>query len=599
MTTPETPGREPVTIVELEQKRCSLRFGESPCMATGGPKCYQTHSTCLDRENYTPDASIKWRFVNDPIHNFAFGDFSDPDAIETNGIASLVSVSTSESKINPGAILDGKSPFGVTGKVTMQMQDIPWDDHVGDHYISDRSWVEAGKALPARAGFWSLFNARNEVSGDMLWRIYDGYVGQALSEMRQRVSILDRIDGPNSSGSVQVTGLDPLRLADEEKAEFPRTSQLDLLGSVTSSTTSITVFGAEVDVQDDFGMDGGKYLRINDEILSFTGYSDLGDGQFLLSGVVRGVLGTDADSHDDLDQCQRAANFDTELPWRVVDYLLSNHTPMPPEFLNLTQWDEEGNQYIPTNYVSRVLSSPQPVKDLCGELCQQGLFNIWFADYQQKINMLAVRPPSTPPVLLTDEATNLDGTAVTMDPDARLTRVAVFYDLKGPLRNTRQPENFRYRFTAVDDETETVIGRPIIKRIYAPWIKSRSAAVNLATRLLARYKRTPRFMTVQIDAKDRNIQTGVIADAETAPFIDAEGERMRSRWLVVGSKEVVAGHTYMLDLQTYEFVGRFTVYMADSAPDYDAATEEERSFGGWYAEDDGEMTNGDEGYLYQ
>lgn len=599
MTTPETPGRQPVTIVELEQKRCSLRFGTAPCAATGTPKCYQTHSTCRDTPNYTPSGTIKWRFVGDRLEQFAVGDFADADNIATNAIPCLVSVSTAESQINPGSILDGKSPFGVTAKVTVTLSDIPWDDHVGDFYLSDRAWVAAGRQLQDRAGFWSLFTARNEVSSDMFLRIYDGYVGQSLGEMRQRLYLLDRINGPNASGTVTITGLDPLRLTDDEKAEYPRTSQLDLFGDVSASTTSITVFGAEADLSDDFGMDGGKYIRIDDEILSFTGYTDAGDGRYILSGVTRGVLETASAGHSDRDKCQRVANIDNELSWQIVDHLLRDHTPMPAAFLNIAQWDAEGSLYSPTGRMSRVLSEPQSVKKLCGELCQQGLFNIWWAEFDQKVKMLAVRPPDIAPVMLTDESNNLDGTSVTMDPDARLTRVTVFYDIKGPLRSITAPESYRYRFTSVDEETEGVTGKPIIKTIYAPWIKTRSMAVALGVRLLARYRRTPRFMVVKVDAKDRNVQVGTVADIATASFIDAEGERMVSRWLVTGSKEIEAGHTYMLDLQTYEYVGRFAVYMPDDAPDYDAATEAERGNGGWYANDLGEMPDGTEGYQYQ
>lgn len=599
VSSPDVPGREPVTIVELEQKRCSLRFGSAPCSATGTPKCYQTYSTCRDKENYSPIATIKWRFVEDKYQQFAFGVFDDPDAIEANPIPCLVSVSTAESKINPGSILDGKSPFGVTAKVTIKLTDVLWDDHVGDFYVDDRPNAEVGRIRKTRGGFWSLFQVRNEISPEMTLRIYDGYVGQALSEMRQRLYLLDRIDGPNSDGSVTITGLDPLRLTDDEKAEFPRTSRLDLFGSLSIASTSVLVIGVEADVSDNFGMDGGKYLRIGNEIISYAGYADQGNGVYLLTGVARGVLGTAAEAHGDQDKCQRSAHFENEQAWRVVDYLLRNHTPMPPAFLNLPQWDEEGNQYIPTNFVTRTLSEPQSVKELCGQLSQQGLFNIWWAEFEQKIKMLAVRPPNQAPVKLTDEANNLDGTRVTMDPDARLTRVVVFYDLKGPLRSIGEPESYRYRFTSVDDEVEGITGGAVTKVIYAPWIKTRSMAVALSVKLLIRYRLIPRFMVVYVDAKDRDVQTGTVADVETASFVDAEGERMVSRWLVTGSKEVVAGHTYMLDLQTYEYVGRFAVYMADGSPDFENATEAERQSGGWFSDDNGKLADGSDGYRYQ
>lgn len=55
--------REPFVVIELEQDQCRLLYGESPCTAalgtTGTRKCYNTRSTCQDRENYDskPDVS--------------------------------------------------------------------------------------------------------------------------------------------------------------------------------------------------------------------------------------------------------------------------------------------------------------------------------------------------------------------------------------------------------------------------------------------------------------------------------------------------------------------------------------------------------------
>ena len=42
-------GREPITIVELEQDTCGLRYGVAPCTAvlglTGDRKCFNTRAT--------------------------------------------------------------------------------------------------------------------------------------------------------------------------------------------------------------------------------------------------------------------------------------------------------------------------------------------------------------------------------------------------------------------------------------------------------------------------------------------------------------------------------------------------------------------------
>ena len=153
MTTPDTVGREPRTVVEVEQPRCAKRFGVGDCSATGTPKCYNTYSTCPVQADYDGSASMRWRFGMPHPEQRSDGDFSDDDAITTNSIPSLVSVSTSESKLNPGSALDGKSPFGVTARLTATFTDIPWNDHVGDHYLPDRDWFVTGSVPEYKSSF--------------------------------------------------------------------------------------------------------------------------------------------------------------------------------------------------------------------------------------------------------------------------------------------------------------------------------------------------------------------------------------------------------------------------------------------------------------
>ena len=82
-------------------------------------------------------------------------------------------------------------------------------------------------------------------------------------------------------------------------------------------------------------------------------------------------------------------------------------------------------------------------------------------------------------------------------------------------------------------------------------------------------------------------------------ILDTEGNTSARRWQVISAKELKAGHTYVLNCQTYEYFGRFGQYMADGSGDFTAATEAEKASGGWYAGSDGLMSDGSEGYKYQ
>ena len=577
-------------VLDIQQ----IQATENTFPVTARP-CYNTAGTCVDLPNLNSNGSIRWRFTDDRPGVRDYADYSDADNPATNAFPCGVNVTTSASEINTGANLEGRSPLGVTGKVTIGLKDFPWNDAVGDFSATSRTGYVAGRAYPTRGPFWALWTARNALYNDMFLRIYDGYEGEALGDMRQRLFTLDNVSGPTSDGAVSLTGLDPLRDADD--AEFPRTSDLDLFGDIDDTTTSITVFGLEADVSDSFGNTGTtRYLSIGNELISYIGYSDEGDGQFLLSGVIRGALNSEASSHADQDKVQRAGRYEDMQFWLVLNDLFVNHTTIPTSFIPLADWNTEGNVYLPTYRATHTVVNPTKVSTLAGQLTQQGLFYIWWEPYDQEIKLLAVRAPNETPAVLTDELNLIRGTQLTRDPDIRLTQVAVYYNQINPFSGEKDQINYRNRYTAIDGEN---LGDVIPLSIYAPWIRNRTQAVQLAVRLLIRYKNVPKFLSVTIDAKDRAVVTGSVADIETAAILDSEGNLESTRWQVISFKEVKAGHTYMLNLQTYEFVGRFGRYMADGSPDFADATDAEKAVGAWYADDFGLLSDGTEGYKYQ
>ncbi|MAK86515.1 MAG: hypothetical protein CMK96_06150 [Pseudomonas sp.] len=598
MSGPETPGREPRAIVELRQKRCVNRYGVAPCTASGGPKCYNTYSTCQDLQNYDSSGSISWMLTEDTVHDDLFGDFSDPDNIRTNGIPCVRSVSTASARINPGANRDGESPFGVTGKETIRVVDIPWDDHVGDHYLADRPGYVAGAMLPIRGGFWRLFNARNDFLVDIEVSIYEGYQGEALAAMRRRDSVLENIDGPSFDGSATLTAVDPLKRLNDDKTQYPPASTLELAVDISAAQTSgIQVFGSEDDLTKVLGNDGVRAVVIDREFIAFTGYTSDGDSFYTLTGVTRGAYDSAPDEHTAGDSVQRTARFLNITPWEALSTILTFETAIPTSYIPSAEWEAEYSLYFPTTRFSRILTEPVGRRDLAGQISQQGLLYVWWEPYDREIKLLTVRPPSGAVATLDDDTNILDGLELTAAHEDRITRVIVYYDPRDVFAGDEK-SNFARRYTVIDDDTEGAGVTPVIKEIYARWITSRAQAVQIAVRLLIRYRATPRFLSIRVDAKDREIRIGDITDIMSSYLLDTEGNRLAGRWQVIAESEVQAGHVYALDLQTYTYVGKFGYYMADGSPDYADATAEEREAGGWYADAAGEI-DGDEGYQYQ
>jgi hypothetical protein len=475
------------------------------------------------------------------------------------------------------------------------MSDFPWDDHIGDFYLADRG------ALPDRM-FWAVWTARNAFTGGMTIRVYDGYYGQTLAEMRQRVYVLDSIDGPDASGSVKITGLDPLLLATNRKAKFPEEMDVRLTDAIDAVQATIRVATSEpAKLTKVYGnVSGVFHMRIGNEVFGYTGVTTVEAGIYDLTGVSRAVVGVAAAANPET-RCQRVGRYVDIPTWEIGYDLLVNHTPLPSGYVNLSAWQAEGDTYLPTLRSTAWVCEPTLVDDLLGEVCQQGQFYFWWDEYGQTVPMLAVRPPAGPVATLTDSASIVKGSSqLTRDPDSLISRVFVYYGQINPLVSRTEPTNYSTISGRVEGDVEhpNAAGSPRPLSIFARFVNTEAHAVQIIQRILSRYAQVPRFLTLHVDAKDRTITVGNVCDVITREIVDTEGNLFASRWQVVSWDEVRAGEVYMIDLQTYDYIGAFGAWMADSANTYESATEAEKLLGAWWAADDGTYPGGVDGYQW-
>lgn len=594
MSSAETFGREPIQIVALEQPRCGLRFGVSPCTATGVPKCYQTWATCLDVPNIAMTGYMAWLFAKDEALPGLLTYVRSGEAIQTNLIPGLVSVTGFAGRINVGAARDGESPFGVRSGVTVVLQDLPWDDHVGDYYLADRDGV--------RGTFWAKWVARNRFTANMRLRVYSGYKGQLQSEMQQRLFLLDRVSGPDSSGRVTLTGIDPLRLADGKRAKFPRATEMVLAGAITASqTTGIVITATAADIGDAFGNTGGtRYLRIGSEIIAYTGYSSSGTAH-TLSGVTRAALGTVAATANANAAAQRVGRYSAMPCWDALHDLLTGHTDLPAGFIDKPAWDAEGGVYLSGFDVSATIHEPTPVEQLCGELMQQCSFYVWWDERAQTIPMKAVRPEVSS-ARLTDEANAIAGsTGLGADSEAWFTQLFIYYQQRDPTKGF-DATNFERVRVRVEGEIEAAAAADTVRQkiIYSRWLQSEAQAQETLVRLMARYRQPPRKLVQTLDAKDRGLAIGDVVAILSRAVVDSEGHQAETLWQVISEFETVAGHAIGYEFEAFIFEGaRFARYMAEGSPDYPDATDAQRLAGGWFTDEDGLMADDSDGYLYQ
>lgn len=598
MTDETTYGREVVQILELRQPWCVNTFGSAPCTATGTPKCFQSYWTCKDTANYDPSGFIYWRFSRPQDRIGPLYDQDSAREIYTNPIPILLDVSTTSSQINLGSSREGESPLGTLASLRCTLKDAMWDDHVGDPYKADRTSRQD-------AGFWKLWTARNPFYPGMTLALYTGYRGQALSAMQQRLYDLENVEGPDASGNYNIVGRDPLDKARQKKAKFPATSDIELAADITAGATSIQVTCLGTELSKAYGNTGtDKYIGIGSEIIRYRGRTGT-EPDFTLTGVARAQLGTEAASHSAGDAVQRVGRYEKMRPYKIAEDLLEKHTEVKNTYVNTSgQWDTEGGSYLSTVLASATIASPTPVFELLGELCRDGMFSIWWDERLQRIPMLAQRPPSGTPAQWTSDLNQISGKfSKVAKPDDRLTRVTTFYRERDPTQGIEDKFNYDYRRILVDAEVESenaTGGQIIEKTIYSRWLLDETSVLLAQSALRLRYRLPPNYITIGLDAKDRDTQIGDVIDLTTRHIVDTEGVPLTTRWQVIGIDEVVAGEAISAKLQSYTFTGKFAIIMDNSAPDYASATDEEKLNGCWLADDVTDlMPDGSEPYQLQ
>jgi len=580
-------GREPIILVQIDQDLCVHTYGEAPCTAVNPQnKCFNTLKTCQDPENYERGTLT-----------LTFGKPRSNAPRDENIIPSVVSVSTAPTRINPSNNNRNTAPLGQRAVCTVSFQDHPHSDLLVDPYVDGRGYD------PLKRGtFWSKWLVRNPYYQNRPLRVYEGYDGQDLGDMRVRNYFIDAIDGPDSNGNVRVVSKDPLKLADRQKAQVPKASQGRLKDSITSTDTQLDIAEA---LEEDYDEEGT--VRIGDELMTYTTRAvvDIGGIDFVrLSGLTRGTDGSLAAAHDANASVQLCVRYEDEFVWDVIYDLLTTYAGIPPEFIPKDDWDEEGDDWLLSFNISSVLSQPTGVADVLNELFEQVLAYIWWDERDQEIKFKAIRPIIEVAPKITDEANIIENSvALSTDPKNRVSQVWVYWGQRNKAEDLNKESNFdRIRIRAdLEAEAPEKYGESRIRKIFARWIQNDAQAINLSARLLGASLDNPKILKLKLDAKDRSLWTGDVVDVLHRNIVNFNGERLEERYQVLSVEEVQPGEVVQYEMQRFVFRGtRFGYYMEADADNYDEYTEEELAGRvGFYSEEDGRMPDGELGWEYQ
>jgi hypothetical protein len=457
-----------LTYVEIDQPRCSLVYGTSPCTAevgvTGDAKCFNSKKTCQDLDNYDEEL-VTLRFAVDVDYL--------PKSIDA--IASIVDWSVSPAIISLGEDL------GLRAEMRVTLKDHPWPDTgaIGDKYLADRDYDPF-----TRGTFWGKWRARFQYLRGRSIRLIHGYVGQSLEEMETRHYIVESVSGLGSDGQITIIAKDPLKLLDGDRAQAPLPNNGFLVADVTDSAGSFTL--APTGVGAEYPASG--FLNIGgSEIVAFTRSGDV------ITMTARGQLGTFAAAHSAQDRVQLVLRYDGDDPADIIRDLMVNYAGVPAGYINLVDWKAETTSFLRRVY-SATIGDPESVKKLIVEIIQQAALSIWWDDVGQTIRLRVLRAIETDAEIIDQEIVQRGSFRTVEQPNKRVSQVWIYYGQRNPLTSLEDVDNFRSLAVTIDADAEANYGSPAIRKILSRWIAlgGRTVALRVGEIILGRYKDPPR-----------------------------------------------------------------------------------------------------------
>jgi len=554
--TETTPGREPVQIVEIRQPFCERVYGVAPCTASGpaSGKCYNTRSTCQDAANYSAPTPLSLFFSRGRV-----GEQTVSGA--TYIVPSLVSVSTSPTKINLAGANPDAQGIGNRALCSLVFQDHNHTDRVVDPYVEGRG------TTPLTLGtYWTKWMARNRYRQNIEIVIFEGYVGQTLAEMSNRKYFFDSIQGPDDSGRITIQGKDILARLEERKAQAPLASPGVLFAAITDVATSFTVANALIT---DYPATGT--VRIDSEIITYSAVVVDGDN-LVFTVTARGTDNSTAAAHSVDVQVQLCLRITNSRIDDLIALFMNTYGGIDNAYLNLAGWATEISTYMSFWRLSRLITIPTAVVDLISEVLSQTLVNCWWNEKTALVELKAVRGVDTEPPLITAESHILAGSfRLSENPKERITQAWVYYNQRDKTLAVTQETNYGSASIIADLVEEELYGEAAVRKIFGTFLTSAALANTTASKLLLRYGQTPATVQFRLDAKDRTIWTGSVVKISHPLDVDEFGARRIRQWLVTSAQEIEPGETIECVAEDTTLYGRIYYIMADGAADYPGA----------------------------
>lgn len=522
MTT-ENWGRESIVVVEIDQIFCTRTWGDffvSPTPAAGchavlgvdaDAKCFHTLFTCPVQEDFD-EGTLTLRFARAQSELARYYGLVRPSL--------LGEPSTTPSMINLGGMDQSAAALGQRESVTLTFTDHLDMDISVDPYRLERQSGEAMIGSPSdgydaytQGTFWGRWITRNPYHIGYPLRVYEGFVGQDLEDMRVRHYVIDSIKGPNN-GQVKIVAKDAFALVELSKAVVPAASRGELAADISAGASSFTLSPAGIGDEE---YEASGYFAIGDELIAGTRSSDT------VTVSERGALGTTAVAHEEEDLVQQVAVFDTDLAQNHIYTLFTQHTAVGASRIDAAEWAEI-TAAVDRLY-SAVVAKPTPVEQLIGELEVAAGLTAWPNVSTGMIDIAVLRAGAAVATVSDEEW--IRGDAVSIEPlvDKRASQVHVYYGQKNPLVELKDKRNYHSRFIP---EFPNNYSTESIREVFSRWIPqfARDHAQECANRLTAMFRDPPKQATFTAHAsRDGELDYAQYFHMSTRELQDATGAR--------------------------------------------------------------------------
>lgn len=400
----------------------------------------------------SPETVETWRFAIP----------TDYLPMEFDAIPSIASVDISPATVSLGENLGERASISVQ-----------FTDH--RHRFASEPWTQGT--------FWSKWRARfgTKLRGRPI-RIIRGALGDTLDAMEVRHFMIEATDGPTPGGTFTITAKDILKLADDDRSQAPLLSTGSLAGGVDDAATAATLSPTGIG-DAEYPASGWVCLGGN-EVCEFT---RSGDNLTL----VRAQFGSLASEHDAGERVQIVLRYDGDDPADIIHDLLTNYAGVDPDMIDLPTWQAETAAYLGVIY-ARTISEPTAVKKLLSELVEQSAIALWWDDLANQVRLQVLKEIATDAAVF-DEEVIVDGSLrVAEQPGKRISQIWTYYSQRDPTDQADNADNYAAAKVDVDLSLQEDYGSPEIRKVFAGWIATLTAAERLNGIQLSRFRNPPR-----------------------------------------------------------------------------------------------------------